>query len=153
MRYRPERPGEPAGKRPGVGGAKLAGERVHSESAREKRREQEDVVTDHHVVRRRIQRQQRYRLRQQMVRIRQRRRSRVKDVGVEDGAVDERERARRQDSKIPAEDPQIQVRIARTFGRAKTCPERDRQRPGERNRRCGVNEEDGECVDDAVPAW
>ena len=80
-------------------------ELMHGQRRRDQRAHEQDVVTEHEIVRERVERPQEHRLQQQVVGIGQRLGRREVDVGVEHAAVHQPERMGGQRLQIPPERP------------------------------------------------
>ena len=112
----------------------LADESMHRQRARHERCDQQDVVAEHEIVRDGVNRRDEERLQQQMIRVRERQRRRKEDRCVEHAAVHKPAGMRRQRSKIPAERPEIQRRIACRIDRPEQAPKVQNEWPRERAR-------------------
>src|SRR5438132_938154 len=92
-------------------------------------------------MRDRVERREQHALQQQVIGIRQRAARGIEDVGVEDGAVHQRRGIREDRLHPPAENPQIEIGIARTRRRAEQRSWMQHERPRRHHRRGEVDTE------------
>jgi hypothetical protein len=136
----PERPRDPADVPRALGPGHQTDVHMHGQSAGNERRQQQDVVAGHGIAGEPIHRQQRDRLQNHVLRVRERAGRRIEDVGVEDTPGQKGARRIRQNVKVPTQDPEVEVGIPRTDQSAKMRGEPCGERPRESHRRNRVED-------------
>src|SRR6185295_5176342 len=138
-----EREQQPADERGDGAAGQLAGEQEHAEARQHERREEQQVVAEDRIARQRVDREDLHRLRHEMLRVGERQRRRVEDVGIEEMA--EMRGVAREDAAqllaVPRQDPDVEDRVAQVPGDVAREPFRERPRHAEGDdgvRRCRV---------------